>query len=56
MENWKGSCFEMSFKLLFLVVAYVISMFIIEPFNSDLLFALLTGNYILLLLIWKELF
>ncbi|KKN40790.1 hypothetical protein LCGC14_0730060 [marine sediment metagenome] len=49
----------MSFKLLFLVVGYVISMFIAASFDSILVFLLLTGNYILLLSInyvFEELF
>ena len=49
----------MSFNLFIIVVAYIISMFIVAPFDSGLLFGLLTGNYILLLSInhvFEELF
>ncbi len=41
----------MSFNLFFLVFAYIISMFIVAPFDSNLVFLLLTGNYSLLYLI-----
>ncbi len=51
----------MSFNLFIITVAYIISMFVAVPFDSNLVFSLLTGNYILLILInnvlnYEELF